>query len=97
MTRTMEHWIRDLDGQEGKAEVKGSHLDQDGIQDHARETVARGGKASARIRKTATSSPETIHSGNVPVTGDGEYETNNDKRTILSRIRTAFFSIRGRT
>ena len=94
MTRAIELWIDDLDGQEGKAEVKGLNLDQTRIEEQARETVARGGKVSARIRKTASSPPETIHGGKVPVTVDGGYDTDEDKRTTLERIRDSFFGIR---
>lgn len=96
MTRAMEHWIRDLDGQEGKAEVKGVSLDQVRIEEQARETVARGGRVSARIRKTESSPVQTIHGGKVAVTVDGEYDTDEGKRTTLERIRAKFFQIRGR-
>jgi hypothetical protein len=60
-------YLSAANGSEGKAQIKGTNLDKDVIQDVARSSAATGNEASARIMRTKTQPMVTIHLSGDPV------------------------------
>ncbi len=51
-------YLKEANGEQGKAEINGIDLDRDVVKEVARSTAATGNRASARIKKTKNSNSE---------------------------------------
>ena len=65
--RPLSVYLSAANGSEGKAQIKGDHLDKDVLQSVARSSAATGNEASARIQRAKAQPLVTVHLSGDPV------------------------------
>lgn len=94
--RPMEEFLQATNAHEGKTGIKGQDLESSIIEDLARSAASTGNKAKARILSEGEDRPTLKHLDGNPVTVAVEdIVTDDEKRSLLSRIRDAYRRVRG--
>lgn len=94
--RPMEEFLQAANAYEGKAGIKGQDLDSSIIEDLARSAASTGNKAKARIQCEGEDRPTLKRlDGNPVIVSVDDIVTDDEKRSLLSRIRDAYCRVRG--
>ena len=94
--RPFEQLVKEADAREGKAQITGSELNPDVVEDLARSAAATGNQAEARLQLTEKAKPVTRRlRGNIAGLKEEKVETDEDRRNVLADIRNLYGKIRG--
>lgn len=94
--KPMEELLQAANAGEGKTGIKGEALEAKVIEDLARSAASTGNKAKARLQPEGETKAYLKHlGGNTVTVSTDEMVTDDEKRTLFSRIRDVYRRVRG--
>ena len=94
--RPMEEFLQATRARQGKASVVGDELDRSIIEDLTRSAASTGNTANANIQANDEAKPSPKYSNGNPATVVVEkFSTQQERNSLLDRVRTVYNRIRG--
>lgn len=96
--RPLENLHQATEATSGKTELKGPSLNQDVLTQISQSIASTGDTASARLQALPDTKPVTKYlKQNPAVLNEEELATDDDKRSVLAKVRSLYRQIRGAT
>jgi hypothetical protein len=95
--KPMQKLLREADGRKGRTTLKGENLNSEPLETLTRSIAASGNDATAQVRRTARSRPQSRRLRGNPITISHEdCSSSEERRSLLQQIREIYRRVRTR-
>jgi len=96
-TKPFQRFVKETQGEKGKAEVEGENLKVEVLEELARSAAAMGNDAAARLQLDEKQKPTTMRLRKNPVfIQQDDISDDEQKKNLLNKVRQAYRKIRGK-